>query len=131
MTDVLLPLERTVLDFALAGDHPTLDILRRQAQAVTVVARDLTGHGFFTQLAVDATRAAIGGGPRLVISDLDGQTDALAHGVGFNVFVEDGYLAVIEGFSFDEPWPMGLSEVTLSYSTSIAPGGPPFPRPMT
>ena len=129
MAEPLLPLERAVLDFALVGEHPTLDILREQAKSVTVVTREFTGVGFFTRLAVDAAKPAIDGRPGLAIADIDGEAADLAHGLGFVVFVEEGFLAFIEGFTIDEPWPAGLSDVALSYSTSVSSDVPTFPRP--
>lgn len=129
MAEFLTPLERAVLDFALVGEHPSLEVLREQAKTVTVAAREFTGVGFFTRLTVDAATAAIDGHPAMAIADIDGQTAELAHGVGFVVFVEDGSLAAIEGFSIDEPWPDGLSDVALSYSMNVSRDVPTYPRP--
>ena len=48
----LTVLERAVLGAATAGSHPVLTRLRGQLDGLRVASRELTGHGFFTDLAV-------------------------------------------------------------------------------
>jgi hypothetical protein len=40
----------------------------------------------------------------------------LKHGVGFLVFVEDGKLRELEGYTYDEPWPDRLDHFELHYT---------------
>ena len=37
----------------------------------------------------------------------------LRHGAGFVLFVDDGQLAMLEGFSYDGPWPQDIKEFSL------------------
>jgi hypothetical protein len=40
------------------------------------------------------------------IGDVSGELEGLANGAGFVLFIRDGRLKMLEGFTFDEPWPV-------------------------
>jgi len=41
--------------------------------------------------------------------------DGLQYGAGFLIFVRDGTLKMLEGYSYSEPWPELIREFELSY----------------
>jgi hypothetical protein len=120
MPAVLEPLEAAVLDRLLAGEHPVLTALRGQLAGATVKSRELTGVGFFTKfaLAVDAAPAPV---RTLRFGDVQAAVTGLEHGAGFVLFVNDGLLRMLEGYSYGEPWPEQIEEFSVSY---IEPGRP-------
>lgn len=78
----------------------------------------MTGVGFFTTLEVDRSRApAIHGSARF--GDVDATIEGLQHGAGFVVRIEDGYLADLEGFSYEEPWPTSIRDFQLTYRGAV------------
>lgn len=112
----LTTLERGVLEKLLAGEHPVLEALRRQLGGCRVESRELTGYGFFTELEVDRTLpAAATSTDKLRIGDVNAKISGLDHGAGFVLFVNAGYLDMLEGYSYDEPWPESAGEFALSY----------------
>lgn len=106
-------LEQAVLDKQLAGDHPTLGVLRIQAESARVVERRKTGVGFFCDFEVEAGAPTVEGD--FQISDVHGELAGLDHGVGFVLFVRSGRLSMLEGFTFDEPWPQRIRDFELEY----------------
>ena len=38
------------------------------------------------------------------------------HGLGFLLYVADGALSALEGYTYDEPWPNELQGLVLAYS---------------
>lgn len=106
-------LEQAVLLKQLAGDHPTLGVLRIQAERARVVERKETGVGFFCDFEVEASAPSADGD--FQISDVHGELSGLAHGVGFVLFIRSGRLSMLEGFTFDEPWPQHLGHFELKY----------------
>ena len=112
----LAPMERDVLEKALAGDHPVLSDLRRQLSMCQVSKREMTGCGFFADLHVapDTPRAKTAK-RHIIISDVTAEVLGLKHGAGFVVYVDDGILMMLEGFSYDEPWPDRIESYTLDY----------------
>lgn len=106
-------LEQAVLDRLLSGDHPALVVLRRQAERARVVAREETGVGFFCDFEVEGSAPALQGD--FDIGDVYGELEGLAHGAGFVLFIRDGRLSMLEGFTYDEPWPKKIGTYTLKY----------------
>jgi hypothetical protein len=110
----LSALEDAVLALSLAGSGEVLEGLRLQAATVAVLSREFTGVGFFTRVGVRSLKLALPGAPRLRISNVSAELPGLAHGAGFVVFVDEGLLSAIEGFSYDEPWPATVLPFQLS-----------------
>ena len=104
----LTPLEYAVIDVLLRTDHPVFYLLRESA-ACRVTGREYTGVGFFTDLSVPSSviPAAVG---RLVMSNVRADLAGLDHGAGFLLWVEEGRLTKLEGFSYDEPWPEDVGD---------------------
>jgi hypothetical protein len=108
MPDELTPLEREVVATLLAPDHPVTQALRQQLAGCRVASREFTGHGFFSTLVLaDRVAPAPVTRKRLALGDVAAHIDGLEHGAGFILFVRDGVIAVLEGFAYGEPWPIG------------------------
>jgi len=108
-------LEQAVLDKLLGGDHPILSALRVQAKRVRVVRRKCTGVGFFCDFDVPQDVPRLTQKTDFHFGDVTATVDGLTHGAGFVLFVRNGHLAVLEGYTYDEPWPQGLHNVALTY----------------
>ncbi len=116
-TTDLNELERRVLEKLLEGRHETLERLRTQVDHSRVASREFSNVGVFTNLVVDRAQAEpISGHRSLVISDVEGDLAGLAHGAGFVLFVEEGYLEMLEAFSYGEHWPAYVSSLSLRYA---------------
>ena len=115
MADDLSALERDVIATILRPDHPVMNALHRQFRLCHVASRQMTGVGFFTKLDIetDVEPAPIKPG-RLCLGDVTVTVEGLERGAGFVLFVDDGVLDTLEGFTYDEPWPdeIGRYEVT-------------------
>jgi hypothetical protein len=119
----LTELDAGVLRLAPAGGYPGAAILREQIRAITSVRRTFTGVGFYADLEVD--HAAVAGAthtPNAVMDGISAQMRGLEYGAGFAVFVDQGHLSQIEGFTYDEPWPDKVTGLVLRTDD---PGGLP------
>ena len=109
--------EQAVVDKLLAGEHVVLATLRRQSECVRVTKRDHSSVGFFCDLEVEV------GGPILSgdfqIGDVHAELEGVAHGAGFVLFVRGGRLSLLEGYTYDEPWPNPVRGYSLTYSDPI------------
>jgi hypothetical protein len=106
-------LEQAVLDKLLAGDHPTLGVLRRQSEHARLAKRENTGSGFYCDFAADKEVPSVQ--RDFQIGDVHAELDGLTHGAGFVLFVRGGMLSMLEGFSYDEPWPNEIRGFSLRY----------------
>ncbi len=101
----LTPLERAVLDMLL--DHPgePYEAIRRQLSLAAVSRREFTGVGFFTEFALPPGAAAKRDLPNMELGDVGAELPGLRHGAGFLLFVRDGVVSMLEGYTYDESWP--------------------------
>jgi hypothetical protein len=82
---------------------------------MTGVVREFTGVGFWTNIQLPTEWPALDVGP-IALSDVSAEAPTVQHGIGFVLFVRDGLVAQLEGFTFDQPWPEDLGPFTLSYA---------------
>ena len=115
--DRLSRLERAVIEKLLAEDHHALRVLRAQLRHAQVSGRTLTGSGFVTELSLPAgtAPAPIGSG-MIRLGDVGAKIDGLRHGAGFLLYVRDGLLDALEGYSYDEPWPKKVGRFTVHFT---------------
>lgn len=69
----------------------------------------MTGVGFFADLVVDPT-APLATPSSQSLSGVIADVKGVRHGAGFVLFVRDGRLVTLEGFTCDEPWPDDVAE---------------------
>jgi hypothetical protein len=108
-------LEQAVLDKLLEGDHPVLTALRDQAARARVSSHECSGVGVFCSFEVSADVPSLAAPRDFELGDVDASMDGLEHGAGFLLFVRGGRLAMLEGFSYEEPWPAEARNFQLSY----------------
>jgi hypothetical protein len=53
------------------------------------------------------------------IGDVSADIDGLEHGVGFILCIEDGYLHMLEGYTFEGPWPDRIITYSLNREKSF------------
>jgi hypothetical protein len=115
----LTTFERDVLEKALCGDHSELAALREQLVVAGVSERTMTGVGFFTTLIIPAGHPLTPRRLSLDITDVTAEVDGVQNGAGFVLFVKDGLLDCLEGFTYDEPWPDYVVRYSLNYRSEI------------
>lgn len=49
------------------------------------------------------------------LGDVDARIDGLEYGAGFLLFVRNGYMTMLEGYSYEKPWPTDLPTFKLAY----------------
>lgn len=109
----LTPLEQSVLDLLLDKPGEPFETLRQHLAHASVVQRQLTGHGFFTDFSVAVDAPVRRDLPNAAFGDVTAQIPGLQHGAGFVVFVRDGVLSMLEGYAYDEEWPENTDEFQL------------------
>jgi len=111
--DELTPFEREAIATIVAGDHPVFLGLRNQLAGCQVARREFTGVGFFSTLTVASDIASVPVRRRLHLGHVDVTMDGVGNGVGLVLFVEDGRLDLLEGFTYGEPWPSEIVKYTI------------------
>jgi len=114
MKNVLSKIEKAVLEKLFDGKLPLLIQLRQQLTRCTVTKREFTGSGFYTTLGVPEDVRRIDGFD-IKFGDVVGEIPELSSGVGFLLYIKDGVLDMLEGYSYDEPWPSSVDSFDLKY----------------
>ena len=110
-------LEAAVIEKLLDGDHPTLNVLREQWKGCRVRSRDHTGVGFYTFFEVGTGTPKVGTAG-FELADVSADIPALRNGAGFVLFVRNGSIDNLEGFSYDEALPTDIPDFSLRYNRS-------------
>lgn len=103
-------IENDVMRFCLDGDDPHLTVFREQFRRAGLLSREFTGVGFFTHFSIpaDVPKVASKITPEFFRYPLV-EINGVKHGVDFAIFVTDGKLDFLEGFTFDDPWPTEIT----------------------
>lgn len=96
--DGFTPLETATLLAILEECPERIRDLQAQLNAAAVIGREHMGAGFFTTIAVQAKAGPVESLRRLG-RHVFARVDGLKYGLGFVLFLEDGRLSLLEGYS--------------------------------
>ncbi|MEW5869264.1 MAG: hypothetical protein AB1894_08320 [Chloroflexota bacterium] len=106
----LTPFEREVLNWLLNGDNAVLHALRQQLSCAEIVSREHTGVGFYLSIMVpdrvEELDVDFPMKPNFCFGDVEADIDFLEHGAGFLLWVENGRLSCLEGYTYGDNWPI-------------------------
>jgi hypothetical protein len=106
--------EAAILTKMLEGEAEILAPLRQQYQMGTCTSRELTGVGFFCAFEVPK-ELALSGSPDFEISDVSAEVEGLSRGLDLLLFVRAGLITMLEGATYDEPYPEVVRKFRLFY----------------
>jgi hypothetical protein len=110
--------EKQIMEKLLSGNDPNLEKLRTQYSTAEVKSRKFTGTGFYTNFQPDMTLPKVVGKQKFHFGDLKVDLKGVKSGVGFVLFIADGYINYLEGYTYDDPWPEVLDILNISFETS-------------
>jgi hypothetical protein len=97
--------EKIIMGKLLSGTDPILEILRTQYSTAEVKSREFTGTGFYTNFQLDKNLPKVTGKQNFHFGDLKVDIRGIRSGLGFVLFIADGYICYLEGYTYDDPWP--------------------------
>jgi hypothetical protein len=108
--------EHKLMNMLLAGDDEMLMKLQKQYQSATIVSREISDVGFFTKYAIPQRNDLHIDRKSFAFGDVDGMVDGKEGAVGFVLFVDNGYISVLEGYTcVIDKWPQSYDEIMLVY----------------
>jgi hypothetical protein len=110
---MLTPLEQAVIDMILDKRGEPFDTIRQQLSHATVAERRFTGVGFFTDFVISPDAPVRRGLADATIGDVGAEFPGVQHGAGFLLFIRGGVVSMLEGYTYDEPWPTSSDEFEL------------------
>jgi hypothetical protein len=101
MESCFTPLERAVLTAICEMHSSDQAALEEQLSTATLLSRENTGAGFYTRFAVERAASVALTGERLRAGP-EIEIDGLRHGMGFILWLKEGYADCLEGYSYAE-----------------------------
>ena len=102
LPNFLTELEPTILKFLLDNAPEHRDVLMHQLASSALESRDYTGVGFFTNFVIEESA------PKCSISNFElGDLSVTISGqdCGCILFIKDGVVSFLEGFTYGDDWP--------------------------
>lgn len=118
-------LEEAVMNMLLEGDEPVKKTLLNQWRNSRITKREHSGVGFFTYFNVlDTIPRVTEQRKNFTSDDLDdieviARVPELSNGIGFALFISDGQIDMLEGYTFGEKWPKKVSAFRLEKIKSV------------
>ena len=113
--------ERRLLDALLAGDHPVLHALRRQARVATTNDRFFSGGGVDIEIHVPRAEPAVQPAA-FTLSDVAFELKGTEKGGQALLFVRDGFLQRLTLSNWTADWPPNPQIGAVHYLTPVADG---------
>lgn len=107
--------EKAVMNKFLSGEDATLINLREQFKGASLKHRECSGVGFFTSFSFSDGVKTLGQEVSFKLGDVYAEIDGLLHGAGFLLHVDRGRISVLEGYTYDEPWPEVINDYKIFY----------------
>ena len=110
---MLTPLELAVLDMMVDKPGETYQTIREQLSHVIARNRKFTGVGFFTNFYLPEGAPVNRNLNDMTLGGVGAELPNLKHGVGFLLFIREGVIQMLEGFTYDERWPENIEHFKL------------------
>ncbi|MCL2103568.1 MAG: hypothetical protein FWH21_00705 [Kiritimatiellaeota bacterium] len=104
--------EKCVMKFVLREQTEQSILLSKQYDVATVVSREFTGCGFFTNFRVPNLVSALPNSVNIELGCL-GELEGVQYGIGFVLFVRQGLISMLEGYVYNEKWPKSIGQFNL------------------
>lgn len=110
---MLTRLETEVMNLLLEGDAHEQKILRQQFSVATILKRELTGVGFFLNFLVPEDVPKLTDCKIKTIGNIGAKSPQIPNDAGFVLFLKDGVIDFLEGFTYSDPWPAEIEDFEL------------------
>lgn len=108
--------EKDIMERLLVGNEQVLEILREQYANSQITRRDFTGTGFLTTFTIPNNVPRLEPLMSFQLGDVIGKIDGVNDGVGFVLFIKNGVINYLEGYTYgEEKWPEFIPNHQLSF----------------
>lgn len=111
----LTEFEYSVLNALLDGENQKLSNLRNQLQFIQAVEREVSTAGFYTNFQVSRDVNPLLGSKSFQFGDVHVDLPELEGGMGFLLYIKDGYLNMLEGYTYEEKMPEEIKSFKIRY----------------
>ncbi len=106
-------LEKTIIESMIGDSELTLANPKIHLHKMIVTNREFTGAGFFTEIQRSPDTRLFDEGLSMHWGRVGARLNADAIKTGYLVYVEDGYVTLIEGYTYGDEWPTEMEGIEL------------------
>lgn len=116
MADRFEMLAMEAMHHLLSGNSDILAILRAQFDTALISSIDYSGVGVYVSFKIAENAPKLSNGLSFEINDVAAHIDGIQNGVGFTLFIKDGVISMLEGYTFgEELWPKTIDDFEVYY----------------
>lgn len=104
--------EKNVINKLLENSTPTNSILKKQYKNA-IISREFTGSGFFSTFKVPDSIPRLTPPTTFNLSNLLCDINGISEFGGFLLFIKNGAIFCLEGYSFENEWPIKINDYRL------------------
>lgn len=106
-----------VMNLLLDGEDEVLSVLRDQYKNANIISEEDEEAGFYINYQVNTALIIPNNyNTTFQIGDVDGTVDNIDEAVGFILYIKNGYIAMLEGYTnVIDKWPKLDSQIVLKY----------------
>ena len=86
-------------------EHHMIDVLYEQYNVASVKNRTFTGEGFYTEFNIEDANEIAKLELEFQLGGIYAEIEGLECGAGFILYVKNGIISTLEGYSYGEHWP--------------------------
>lgn len=117
MVKALDKLEMQVIKHLLAGENDKLTVLRAQSEVAIIKSKEYSGAGFYIHFEIPEEAPKLKSDYSFEIDDVAAHIAGLQNGAGFTLFIKNGVINMLEGYTFgEELWPKSVEDYELYYT---------------
>ncbi len=118
--DKIEVLAKSVMNKLLQGKDIVLTELRKQCEQASIESYELTDTGFYLTFSLPAnipclTEKVSNVKGDFCFGDVEAKIENLQGGASFLLWIKNGKLKMLEGYSYEETWPEIIDGFQLSY----------------
>jgi len=107
--------EKDVMNAILSESSNELaPIIFQQYRSSSVISREFTGVGFYTNFQLHDESLRLKSDDYLRLGNIYAEVNGLKYGAGFLLLVKKGAIFHLEGHSYEEEWPVNITDYKLS-----------------
>ena len=104
--------EKTIIEDIIQTYPEYAERLTRQYGTATVTKRTIDSRGFYTYYDIGDKTASLGHGVNLQLGEDQWNINGLKYGSDYILWIKNGFITQLEGFSYEEPWPAEIIAVS-------------------
>lgn len=113
-----IELANQVIEMLLKGEDEVLVRLRSQMKNIKSISEEGGAVGFYINYEIDKYVIDIQNcKSTFQIGDVDGRVDGTKNAVGFVLYINNGFITCLEGYTILDSWPNSDSMIELEYGS--------------